>query len=173
MTRADAMIVFNPNRDLTTEERTYKADYSIREANVVLTRARITIQIIESILNSDAFIFYFWYPRFSYICWMIMHIFILFFDSKYLLTYLIVGFIFMILQNSQIWDKKVSPVLEKLFFGTKYLHKSLKSACAINILSANDISKIKSVHSLLESEGEEVIAPTKDSYNIKDKGMRN
>lgn len=59
------MIVYNPNRDLTTEERIYKADYSIKEANVVLTRARITIQIIESILNSDAFIFYYWYPRFS------------------------------------------------------------------------------------------------------------
>lgn len=37
------MIVYNPNRDLTTEERTYKADYSIKEANVVLTRARLTI----------------------------------------------------------------------------------------------------------------------------------
>ena len=43
MTRADAMIMYNPNRDLTTEERIYKADYSIKEANVVLTRARITI----------------------------------------------------------------------------------------------------------------------------------
>jgi len=64
----------------------------------------------------------------------------------------------MILQNSEVWCRKVSPLLEKLFFSTKYLHKSLKGACAINILSANDISKIKSVHSLLESEGEEVIA---------------
>lgn len=29
------------------------------------------------------------------------------------------------------------------------------------------------MHSLLESEGEEVIAQTKDSYNIKDKGLIN
>jgi hypothetical protein len=143
------MIVYNPNRDLTTEERTYKADYSIREANVVLTRARITMQIIESILNSDAFIFYFWYPRFSYTCWAMLHVFIFFFDSKYLLTYLIVGLIFMILQNSSVWNDKISPALEKLFFSTEHLHESLKGACAINILSANDISKIKSVHSLL------------------------
>ena len=43
MTRGDAMIVYNPNRDITAEERTYKADYSIKEANVVLTRARLSI----------------------------------------------------------------------------------------------------------------------------------
>ena len=96
------MIVYNPNRDLTTEERIYKGDYSIKEANVVLTRARITIQIIESILNSDAFIFYFWYPRFSYTCWVFLQLFIYFFDSKYLLTYLVVGLIFMILQINMI-----------------------------------------------------------------------
>jgi len=173
MTRADAMIMYNPNRDLTNEERIYKADYSIKEANVVLTRARISILIIESVLNSDAFIFYFWYPRFSYTCWAFLHFFIYFFDSQYFLTYLTVGLIFLIMQKSQVWKLKLSPLLEKTFFSTSHLHKSLKSACAINILSSDDISKIKSVHSLLESEGEEVIAQTKDTYNIKDKGMIN
>jgi hypothetical protein len=94
MTRGDAMIVYNPNRDITAEERTYKADYSIKEANVVLTRARLSIQVCVDVLNSDAFIFYFWYPRFSYTCWVIMHIFIYYFDSKYILTYLVLGLIF-------------------------------------------------------------------------------
>lgn len=83
------------------------------------------------------------------------------------------GLIFLIMQKSQVWKLKLSPLLEKTFFSTSHLHKSLKSACAINILSSDDISKIKSVHSLLESEGEEVIAQTKDTYNIKDKGMIN
>lgn len=78
-----------------------------------------------------------------------IHFFIYFFDSKYILTYLIVGLIFMIVQNSAEWARSVSPVLENIFFGTKYLHKSLKGGCSINILSSNDISKIKSVHSLL------------------------
>ena len=61
--------------------------------------------------------------------------------------------------------------MEKLFFSTKFLHKSLKGGCAVNILNSEDISQIKSLNSLLESEGEEVIAQTKETYNIKDKGM--
>jgi hypothetical protein len=48
--------------------------------------------------------------------------------------------------------------MEKLFFSTKFLHKSLKGGCAVNILNSEDISQIKSLNSLLESEGEEVIA---------------
>lgn len=61
--------------------------------------------------------------------------------------------------------------MEKIFFSTKFLHKSLKGGCAVNILNSEDISQIKSLNSLLESEGEEVIAQTKETYNIKDKGM--
>ena len=87
-----------------------------------------------------------------------MHLFIYYFDSKYILTYLVIGIIFWTLQNSPIWLTKVSPVMEKLFFSTKFLHKSLKGGCAVNILNSEDISQIKSLNSLLESEGEEVIA---------------
>jgi len=42
MTRADAMIVYNPNRNIF-EDRPYIQDYSIKEVQVVLTRARLTI----------------------------------------------------------------------------------------------------------------------------------
>lgn len=69
MTRADAMIVYNPNRNIM-EDRPYNNDYSIGEIQQVLTRSRLSIQLLDRIIMSDTFIFYFWYPKFSYCCWI-------------------------------------------------------------------------------------------------------
>lgn len=49
MTRADAMIVYNPNRDIM-EDRIYNNDYSIKDVNVVLTRARLSLRLLNSII---------------------------------------------------------------------------------------------------------------------------
>lgn len=56
MTRADAMIVYNPNRDIF-EDRPYIYDYSIKDVQVALTRARLGIQLIAVVIKSDTFIF--------------------------------------------------------------------------------------------------------------------
>lgn len=111
MTRADAMIVYNPNRDIF-EDRRYINDYSIKDVQVALTRARLGIQLIANVIKSDTFIFQFWYPKFSYICWAALHIFVYYFDSRYLLTYLLVGLIWLTLTHSLWWSKQVTPFLE-------------------------------------------------------------
>ena len=102
MTRADAMIVYNPNRDIM-EDRIYNNDYSIKDVNVVLTRARLSLRLLNSIIQSDTFVFYFFYPKFSYCCWVALQLFIYYFDSRYILTYLIFGLIWLTLANSPWW----------------------------------------------------------------------
>jgi hypothetical protein len=46
MTRIDAMIVYNPNRDIT-EDRPYPEDYSMKEYNTVLTRTKLVINLFD------------------------------------------------------------------------------------------------------------------------------
>jgi hypothetical protein len=68
--------------------------------------------LIATIIKSDTFIFQFWYPKFSYICWAALHLFVYYFDSHYLLTYLLVGLIWLTLTHSLWWYKQVTPFLE-------------------------------------------------------------
>ena len=42
------------------------------------------------------FIFYFFYPRFSYTCWLLMQLFIFYYDPQYILTYLLLILIWMV-----------------------------------------------------------------------------
>jgi len=46
MTRIDAMIVYNPNREIT-EDRPYPEDYSMKEYNTVLTRTKLVINLFD------------------------------------------------------------------------------------------------------------------------------
>ena len=110
MTRIDAMIVYNPNRNIM-EDRPYTYDYSFKQANTVLTRAKLTIALWENVVMSDTFIFYFFYPRFSFVCWVLFQVFIYFFDVQYLLTYLVCGLILLTMNFSPYWEKNVTPVL--------------------------------------------------------------
>ena len=68
MTRLDSSIVYNPNRGIN-EDRPWNEDYSIKDINTVLTRVKIVITMLDQILDADMFVFYFYYPRFSYTCW--------------------------------------------------------------------------------------------------------
>lgn len=170
MTRADAMIVYNPNRNIF-EDRPYIQDYSIKEVQVVLTRARLTIQLLDKIIQSDTFIFYFWYPKFSYLCWVALQLFVYFFDSQYLLTYIIVGLIWLTLVYSSWWIKHVTPILERALFSVDHLHASLKRAAAINTLSADDIARIRNINSLLQEDKDATLTQTKESYSIANKGV--
>lgn len=91
----DAGIVYNPNRDIM-EERPYKSDYSMKEINTVLMRAKLFFALMDAIIKADTFLFYYYFPRFSYFMWVFLHLFIFFFDARYLLTYLLLGLIFMV-----------------------------------------------------------------------------
>ena len=71
LTRLDASIMYNPNRDIM-EERKIINDYSMKQINVVITRTRLLLILAEWLVNCDMFVFYFFYPRFSYTCWLFM-----------------------------------------------------------------------------------------------------
>jgi hypothetical protein len=116
---------------------------------VALTRARLGIQLIASVIKSDTFIFQFWYPKFSYICWFCIHIFVYYFQSNYLLTYLLVGLIWLTLTHSEWWCEQVTPFLETTLFSTSHMHPLLQRGRAINTLSADDIANIRNINGLL------------------------
>ena len=128
--------------------------------------------MIDGVINSDTFIFYFFYPRFSVCCWIFLQLFIYFFDIHYLFTYFIVCLLWITLAWSPYWKKNITPILRKLFFSKKQMHKLLKGGAGINILSSDDINYVKSLNSLIDNnESEDVIAQTKDNYNIKEKSF--
>lgn len=60
----------------------------------------------------------------------------------------------------------MTPIFEKILFSTNHLHKSLRRADSINVLSSDDIAYVRNINNLLQEEGEERIAQTKETYNI-------
>jgi len=170
MTRLDSMIVYNPNRDIM-EDRPAISDYSIKQMSGVLTRTRLLLSMLEFIISSDNFIFYFYYPRFSYFMWIMFQLIIYFFNAQYLLTYILILLIFMVLQFSAPWERRLTPVLKTIFFNDNLLHPCLMMNN--NILTKDHIDQVKNINQLLEASGEtdDTVAQTKMAYNIKSKGM--
>lgn len=80
MTRLDASIMYNPNRKIV-EDRPWNDDYSFKDISTLLTRTKLVITFLENIINADMFVFYFWYPRFSYVCWIFGQVLIYFWDN--------------------------------------------------------------------------------------------
>lgn len=93
--------------------------------------------------------FQYWYPKFSYICWVGIQLFVFCFDSKYLLTYLVFGLVWLTLTHSPWWTATVTPYLEQALFSVKHLHPLLKRGQAINILASDDIGLIRNINGLL------------------------
>lgn len=159
MTRLDSSIVYNPNR-MIMEDRPWNDDYSFKEVSTVLTRLKLVITLLENIINADMFVFYFYYPRFSYSCWVFGQLIIYFFDSAYILTYITLIAIWIIASYSEYWEKNIEPILNELYFRQDLLNKDLMSTN--NVMTMDEIMHVKSVNTLLESqEGEEVIAQTR------------
>ena len=80
LTRLDASIMYNPNRKIV-EDRPWNDDYSFKDISTLLTRTKLVITFLENIINADMFVFYFWYPRFSYVCWIFGQFLIYFWDN--------------------------------------------------------------------------------------------
>ena len=127
--------------------------------------------MINNIIKSDTFVFQYWYPKFSYICWVGIQLFVYFFDSRYLLTYFVVGLIWLTMTHSPWWTVSITPLLEQALFSVNHLHPLLQRGIAINILSSDDIGLIRNINGLLQEDKDTTLAHTKESYNIASKGM--
>ena len=172
MTRSDACIVYNPNRDIM-EDRKYLSDYTVKQMNTVLTRSKLFFALTDSIIQADTFLFYFYYPRFSYVIWIFMHLFIYYFDPAYLLSYLVFGLMFQVAQYSAWWEQQITPIVDHLFFNIRHLHESLKTGN--NLLTFDQISYIKCIKYLIvkedDEEKDEELLQMKSNYSLKEKGM--
>lgn len=115
MTRLDSSIMYNPNRNIV-EDRKYLESYNYNQISLVLTRTKLLITMFEYLINADAFVFYFYYPRFSYACWIGLQAFIYFYDSRYLLTYVVLLLMWLVAAYSETWEKHITPVVTELFF---------------------------------------------------------
>lgn len=168
MTRLDSSIVYNPNRKIV-EDRPWNEDYSFKEVGTVLTRTRLVITLLENLINADMFVFYFYYPRFSYSCWVFGQCFVYFFDAEYILTYLVLICLWIVSCYSDYWEKNITPIINELFFRQDLLNKDLMSTN--NVMTMDEIMHVKSVNLLLESqEGAELIEQTRATYNIQKLG---
>ena len=168
MTRLDASIMYNPNRKIV-EDRPWNDDYSFKDISTLLTRTKLVITFLENIINADMFVFYFWYPRFSYVCWIFGQVLIYFWDNQYIFTYLVLICMWIVAAHSEFWEKNISPIVNELFFRPDLLNKHLMSTN--NVMTMDEIMHVKSVNLLLESqEGEENIEQTRLTYNIQKLG---
>ena len=111
--------------------------------------------MLEYIINADMFIFYFYYPRFSYTCWVGLQFFIYFFDSRYLLTYLVLILIWMVAAYSDFWERNISPLLTELFFTQNLLHPTLMSTN--RVLTMDEMNHVQSVNALLENQDDDTL----------------
>ena len=100
--------------------------------------------MIENIINADMFVFYFYYPRFSYSCWAFGQIMIYYFDSQYLLTYITLIAMWIVAVYSEYWEKNISPKINEIFFRPDLLNKLLMSTN--NVLTMDEIMHVKTVH---------------------------
>ena len=79
MTRFDAATVHNPNRNII-EDRPVIFDYNVNHTKTVLLRTKLGISMLNAVKKSDGFIFHYYYPRYSYLCWGLGHAALFFFD---------------------------------------------------------------------------------------------
>ena len=138
--------MYNPNRNIV-EDRRYNEDYEIKQVSTVLTRTKLIITLFENLINADTFVFHFYYPRFSYACWVGFQTFIYFFDSRYLLTYVVLLLIWLVAAYSEPWEKHVSPIVNELFFTQNLLHPTLMSTN--RVLTMDDYNHIQPINQLL------------------------
>ena len=111
--------------------------------------------MLDQILDADMFVFYFYYPRFSYTCWFFCQIAIAFWDNEYILSYLVLILIWIVAAYSEFWERNITPILQKLFFRPDLLNEDLMSTN--NVMTMFEIMHVKSVNSLLDTEDSEKV----------------
>ena len=142
---------------MIVEDRPWNDDYTFKEVSTVLTRTRLVLRLLENLIDADMFVFYFYYPRFSYCCWIFGQLIVYYWDAQYTLSYLILICMWIVAAYSEFWEKNISPILEDVFFRPDLLNEDLMSTN--NVLTMDQIMHVKSVNALLENqEGEKAIA---------------
>lgn len=142
MTRIDACWKFNPNRNII-EDRPIIQEYGVKELNTVILRTKIVINLWFNIIQADRYVFNFFFPRFSIVCWVCMHWFFYYFDGRYILTYLIILIAWLVGCYSPWWKNNITPLLERLFFQAKHLHPELQGGRGIDMLHGDDLNYMR------------------------------
>ena len=106
-----------------------------------MSRTRRVIDMLDYCVHSDTFVFNFYYPRFSHLCWVVMHLFIYFYRAEYILTYVLAALIFMVCKSSEFWTKNITPFNQRIFFAEHLLHPKILSTN--NILTSDKMTAIK------------------------------
>ena len=71
---------------------------------------------------------------------------------NYLVTYIIVGFFWIVACHSPWWTENLTPVLEQVLFSVDHLNPLLKKGAAINTLASFDVAAIRNVNALIDDE---------------------
>jgi len=134
--------MYNPNRNII-EDRKSNEEYQVKDMQTIMYRIRLSVDIVEYCVWADSFVFNYYYPRFSHLCWLLMHIAINYFRAEYFLTYILVGLIWMVLAYSEFWKRNVTPVMNKVFFAPHLLNSKISSMN--NVITQDQITIMKNM----------------------------
>lgn len=117
---------FNPNQG-TNEDKVLQSDPELKDITLVIQRFSPILDYLIQLDDLEKPLFFFKYPRLSIFWCMLIVSFILFFDPKYTLSYILALLIVLIgLQKPEI-KKMVQPYLKMIFWDhpNKYLKQEL------------------------------------------------
>ena len=115
MTTHRSILVANPNKGIV-EDRKQKENYSFKDMNHVLARAKLLIFYWEWFINIDTFIYQFHYPKFSYMAWVLFLFMIVNFDPHYILSYLVLIVVILVATHSPYWNENYHTHMKDFFF---------------------------------------------------------
>ena len=115
----------NPNHDII-EERPLKEAYSVEQIKTVLARIKKVIYYLNWFTTIDTFIYQYHYPKFSKFASIFIYLFIFFFDSRYLLSYLMIFLILVVYRHSKTYENTFGPLIDSMFFSDDNKHKLMK-----------------------------------------------
>lgn len=109
------MLYTYPNKNVT-EEKAKKTIYKIKDLKLITLRLRLVLMFIIKLKQINEYVFYFKYPRLSYLIFIFLVLFTFFFDSNFIGTYAVIFAILFLSCTSDYYKTKVHPIVSEILF---------------------------------------------------------
>lgn len=107
-------IAFNPNRDLV-EDRPRNFKFNTKQLEYVAAKVMLAFYSLISINHVEQVIFFYKYPRLSEFFKIFLLVFVIIFDPRHLLSYLLFMFLVLFIVMNDSWYGYVKPICDWLF----------------------------------------------------------
>ena len=104
-----------PNKNVT-EEKAKKTLYKIKDLKLILFRLRLVFMFILKLKQINEYIFYFKYPRLSYLILAFLVIFTFLFDFEFIGSYILIFGILFLFSMSDYYKSNVHSFISNILF---------------------------------------------------------